>query len=254
MNIPPVRKNLLVRATPEHTFATWIAFGWWPRQHSILASGSPQKSVRLEPRAGGRWYEVGEDGSECVWGRVLAYEPPRRLVLTWQINGAFELEPTATSEVELTFTPEGEGTRVTLEHRGFENFLATGQQLRDAVDNDGGWGGLLQFMARSAEAAPAAPRYFFCKLIPPRATFMQDMNAAEGEALGAHVAYWKGLLAQKRAIIFGPVGDPAGVWGLGVLAVADEAEAIKLASQDPAILSGLGFRFETFPMLQAVLA
>ncbi len=97
------------------------------------------------------------------------------------------------------------------------------------------------------------PRYFFCKLIPPRATFMQDMNAAEGDALGAHIAYWKELLAQKKAVVFGPVNDPAGVWGLGVLAVADEAEAKKLASEDPGILSGLGFRFEVLPMLQAVV-
>ncbi|MEJ0000011.1 MAG: SRPBCC family protein [Verrucomicrobiota bacterium] len=216
MNIPPVRKSVLVRAPLDHTFATYVGGGWWPKQHSILASGSPQKTVILEPRAGGRWYEVGEDGSECVWGQVLAYEPPQRLLMTWQINGDFQLEPTATSEVEVIFTPEGDGTRVTLEHRGFENFLATGGKLRDAVDSDGGWGVLLGLMGAAASTVAAEERrYFLCKLIPPRPTFMQDMSDAERGALNAQVCYWETLLEQKRVVIFGPVGDPAGVWGLG---------------------------------------
>jgi uncharacterized protein YndB with AHSA1/START domain len=154
MNIAPVRKNILVKATPEDTFATYVGQGWWPKEHSLLASGSPQRKVIIEPRAGGRWYEVGEDGTECDWGKVLAYDPPRRLLLTWQINGNFKPDASAMTEVEVTFTPEADGTRVELEHRGFGNYATTGQQLHDAVDGEMGWGGLLQMMAEAAEVSP----------------------------------------------------------------------------------------------------
>ena len=100
----------------------------------------------------------------------------------------------------------------------------------------------------------AETRYFVCKLVPPRATFMQDMSDAEGEALGAHIAYWTQLLEEGKVVLFGPVGDPAGVWGLGVVRAADETEAEKLASEDPSITSGLGFKYECFPMLRTVLS
>ena len=150
MNIAPVRKSILVRATPDHTFATYVGQGWWPKEHSLLVSGSPQKKVVIEPRAGGRWYEIGEDGTECDWGKVLAYDPPRRLLLTWQINGDFKPDPSATTEVEVTFSPAEGGTRVELEHRGFESY-ATGRQLHDAVDGEMGWGGLLEMMAEAAK-------------------------------------------------------------------------------------------------------
>jgi uncharacterized protein YndB with AHSA1/START domain len=151
MNIAPVRKSVLVRATPEHTFAIYLGQGWWPKAHSLLASGSPQKQVVIEPRAGGRWYEIGEDGSECDWGKVLAVDPPRRLLLGWQINGNFQADPSAMTELEITFTPAEGGTRVDLEHRGFESYVTTGQQLRDAVDGEMGWGGLLKLMADAAK-------------------------------------------------------------------------------------------------------
>ena len=250
MNIAPVRKTIFVRATPEHTFATYVAGGWWPKEHSILASGSPQKAVIIEPHAGGRWYEVGEDGSECDWGQVLAWDPPRRLLLTWQINGNFEMDQSGSTELELNFTAEGDGTRVDLEHRGFENY-ANGQQLHDAVDSDQGWGGLLKRMAEAAIVV-VQPRYFLCKLTPPRTSFMQDMSKEEGEVLAAHVRYWKALQEKNRVPIFGPVADPAGVWGLGVLRARDEAEARKISEEDPAISSGLGFKCDVFPMLRAV--
>jgi uncharacterized protein YndB with AHSA1/START domain len=147
MNFTPVRKSILVHAAPEHAFATYVSGSWWPKAHSILASGSRQKSLVIEPHVGGRWYEIGEDGSECEWGKVLVWEPPRRLLLTWQINGNFEIDRNGTTELEVVFTPVGEGTRVELEHRGFESYVATGQQLRDAVDGDMGWADLLQGFA-----------------------------------------------------------------------------------------------------------
>ncbi len=149
--IEPVRKSILVNAAPERAFAIFRIGTWWPKQHSILASGSPQKQVVIEAQAGGRWYEIGEDGTQCDWGKVLACEPPRRLLLAWQLNGEFKYDPSAMTEVEVTFTPEGEATRVELEHRGFENY-ASGQALRDAVAGDEGWMGLLKLLASHVAA------------------------------------------------------------------------------------------------------
>ena len=150
MIILPVRKNVLVHTTPERAFEVFIAGSWWPLEHSILASASPRKKLVIEPRVGGRWFEIGEDSTECDWGCVLVWEPPRRLVLGWQINGNFERDASATTEVEVTFLAVKEGTRVELEHRGFEGYAATGQQLRDAVDSDNGWTGVLKKFAEVA--------------------------------------------------------------------------------------------------------
>jgi uncharacterized protein YndB with AHSA1/START domain len=100
----------------------------------------------IEPRAGGRWYEKGEDGSECDWGRVLAWEPPSRLVLSWTINGKFQVDETVESEVEVLFIPESASTtRVELEHR---IAAVDAEALRQAVDSPQGWGNLLEIYAK----------------------------------------------------------------------------------------------------------
>lgn len=94
---------------------------WWNPDHHII--DAPLAGMVFEPRVGGHVYDVGTDGSECRWGRVLAYEPPHRVVFSWDINTRWQLEsdPARTSEVEVTFTPEGPGaTRVHLEHRHLE--------------------------------------------------------------------------------------------------------------------------------------
>jgi uncharacterized protein YndB with AHSA1/START domain len=105
----------------------------------------------IEPRTGGRWYERGVDGSECDWGEVLAYDPPHRLMLSWHLNGewAYDPDPARASEIEVTFTPEGDGTRVQLEHRGFERHGATAAALREGVSGDGGWNGLLRLYSEA---------------------------------------------------------------------------------------------------------
>ena len=108
-----IRKTVLVDFTPEEAFDLFTAriAAWWPvRTHSY--GGEQVTNVVLEPRAGGRLYEVTEAG-EQDWGTVLAWEPPGRLLLDWQIGGA------CGTEVEVTFVPEGPGSRVVLEHRGF---------------------------------------------------------------------------------------------------------------------------------------
>ena len=95
--------------------------------------------------------------------------------------------------------------------------------------------------------------YFFAKLIPPRPSFAFDMNESERELMQEHGVYWTKIAEHGNAIVFGPVADPSGPYGILVLEVEDEEEAQRLITNDPVNKSGLNFRFETYPMLSAVL-
>ena len=89
---------------------------------------------------------------------------------------------------------------------------------------------------------------FFCRLLPPRASFMQDMTPAEAQLMQEHGAYWREWLARGHVVAFGVVGDPAGVFGVGIVEFEGEAEVHAFTGKDPTILAGQGFRFEVFPM------
>jgi uncharacterized protein YndB with AHSA1/START domain len=128
---------------------------WWPRTHKVGAADL--KLAVLEGREGGRWYEVGADGSECDWGRVLVWDPPARLVLAWQLDASWHFDPALLTEVEVLFTEIGPGqTRVELEHRDLDRFGEARDDIRAALDSEGGWGGLMLAYARAAQAAQAA--------------------------------------------------------------------------------------------------
>jgi uncharacterized protein YndB with AHSA1/START domain len=150
----PVKKTLTVAAAPQKAFEVFTAGfdRWWPRSHSI--GEAPLKTAVIEPRRGGRWYGLLENGTEAEWGDVLAWEPPERLLLAWRIGADWKYDPDLLTEVEVLFTPEGAGTRVNLEHRLLENMGAEGEGARASFDSEGGWGGLLQMFA--AEAAKAS--------------------------------------------------------------------------------------------------
>ena len=122
---------------------------WWPRSHTIGTSAIKQAVV--EPRAGGRWYEIGDDGSECEWGQVLAWEPPRRVVLAWQITSDWRYDPQLLTEVEATFTDRGDGTTtVSVEHRNLDRFGAGADAMRTVFSAPNGWPGLLNAYATAA--------------------------------------------------------------------------------------------------------
>ena len=149
----PVRKTLTVRASPETAFRVFTeGFDrWWPRSHHI--GKAELKTAIIEPRAGGRWYEVGVDGSECEWGDVLAWEPPTRLLLAWRLNAQWEYDPDLLTEVEVRFSATGDGqTQVDFEHRGFERMGAGGEAARTGVDSPSGWGAILAEFKTAAEA------------------------------------------------------------------------------------------------------
>jgi uncharacterized protein YndB with AHSA1/START domain len=146
----PVRKAVTVAVPPEAAFARFVErIGeWWPSGHSI--GSSPQKTVVIEPRPAGRWYEVGEDGSECDWGEVLAWEPPGRLLLAWRIGADWRFDPGLLTEVEVRFLAADAGsTRVELEHRLLENMGAAAEGARASFESEQGWGGVLASYAGS---------------------------------------------------------------------------------------------------------
>lgn len=139
--LTPVECSIEVPLAPEQAFAVFTAdFGrWWPSTHHIGAN--PFTDAVIEPFRGGRWYERDAAGAECDWGRVLAWEPPDRLVLSWALTCRFtpEPDPAQASEVEIRFTGTGTGTRIDLQHRDFEKHGGGGEQLRTGVGGPNGW-------------------------------------------------------------------------------------------------------------------
>ena len=145
----PVQKTITVPTDPQRAFEVFTAkLGtWWPKDYSI--GEAEAVDFVMEPVAGGRWFEIGEDGSECETGRVLEYDPPHRLLLAWHLDGhwAYDPDPAAASEIEIRFVADGDATRVELEHRGLERHRTAADELRASVDGDGGWGSLLELYA-----------------------------------------------------------------------------------------------------------
>jgi uncharacterized protein YndB with AHSA1/START domain len=137
-----VRHEVVVDAPIERAFSVFTEdFGSFkPPEHNLL--GVAIAETVFEPRAGGRLYDRGIDGSECHWARVLAYEPPSRVVISWDINPRWQIEtdPEKTSEVEVRFIAETpERTRVELEHRNLDRHLEGWQAVREGVDSEAGW-------------------------------------------------------------------------------------------------------------------
>ncbi len=149
----PIRRSLRVRAERQKAFDTFVGgiSGWWLKSHSLLEA--PQRDVVIEPRAGGRWYEIGADGSEQIWGKVLAWEAPGRILLAWQLNAEWTYDPDFETIIEVTFTADGDHTQVDFEHRDLDRFGANAEAVRGDYDTgmDGGWRALLAEYQRVAE-------------------------------------------------------------------------------------------------------
>lgn len=149
----PVRKTVTVKTAPRHAFEVFTAGvgTWWPPSHHI--GTSPMKLSVIEPGVGGRWYSICEDDSQCDIGKVLDWSPPGRLVLAWQIDGQFRYDPDLITEIEVTFTDQGDGTtRVDLEHRHLERMGDLAESGRARLDAPNGWGLILSLYAQAADA------------------------------------------------------------------------------------------------------
>ena len=137
-----VRHQIVVNAPVERAFAVFTEdFGRFkPREHNLL--GADIAETVFELHAGGHVYDRGVDGSECRWARVLVYEPPHRVVISWDISPQWQIEddPEKTSEVEVRFTAEAaDRTRVELEHRHLERHGDGWESVREGVDSGDGW-------------------------------------------------------------------------------------------------------------------
>ena len=137
--LEPLRKAVSVGQPPAEAFRIFTEeiARWWPLA-AFSVSEARAASCRIEPRVGGEVYEVRDDGERFAWGRVLSWDPPRRFAMTWH-PGA---DPETAQEVELRFEPEGSGTRVELEHRGWQQAGALARELREIYD--GGWESVLR--------------------------------------------------------------------------------------------------------------
>jgi uncharacterized protein YndB with AHSA1/START domain len=145
-----VRTSIVVEAPLERAFSVFTdGIGtWFPPEYNLLDVEIAERV--FEPRAGGRVYDRGADGSECHWARVLAYEPPNRVVISWDINPQWQIEtdPEKTSEVEVRFISEtSERTRVELEHRNLDRHGEGWEQTRESIGGEGGWPGCLRSFA-----------------------------------------------------------------------------------------------------------
>ena len=151
-----VTKSVVVNCPIAHAFEVFTKrFDiWWPRSHHI--GKADMEEAVIEPREGGRWYEKGVDGSECEWGKVLAWAPPTHVGLSWHLDGtwSYNADPSRASRVDVRFTDEGAGkTRVELVHSNLDRHGGEWQKARDGVASDGGWMGLLETFKKAAEAA-----------------------------------------------------------------------------------------------------
>jgi uncharacterized protein YndB with AHSA1/START domain len=150
-----VRKFVTVNAPRD---VAWRVFTqqmgtWWPLAFYKIGKVNAVDAV-IEPCVGGRWYERGEDGSTCQWGSVLAWEPPSRLLLSWDIGADWQYDPSLKTEIEILFIAEEAGaTRVELEHRRLDRYGTHRDKMRAVFDKEGDWGRLLAMFAHAAEGA-----------------------------------------------------------------------------------------------------
>jgi len=148
-----VRVQIRVAAPRETAFRVFTEglATWWPMATHHIAKVPAATSV-IEPRVGGRFFERGQDGSECDWGVVRAWEPPERLVLGWQIDADWKYDPGCETTVEIRFLAEGpDRTRVELEHRDLDRFGARRDELRGQLGGEGGWPALVELYRVRAE-------------------------------------------------------------------------------------------------------
>jgi hypothetical protein len=149
-----VHRAIEVNASQAKAFDVFTrkTSAWWPKRHHI--GKAPLAEAIIEPRVDGRWYERGEDGTECQWGRVLAWNPPHGLILAWQLNAAFQFDAGFVTEVEVKFVPLADGrTRVELEHRNLERFGDAAEKVRGQIGADTGWRSILESFGAVADAA-----------------------------------------------------------------------------------------------------
>ncbi|MDB5042523.1 MAG: hypothetical protein JWN27_3249 [Candidatus Eremiobacteraeota bacterium] len=149
-----VTREIVVAAPRARAFDAFVNMtAWWPLDTHTIGKAPARASI-IEPTEGGRWYGIDADGDPHELGRVLAYEPPARLVFSWEISHDFKYDPSIQTQVEVTFEElSPTSTRVVLEHRSLEAYGEHMQQMIGIFTSEGGWTGLLERYAKYASAA-----------------------------------------------------------------------------------------------------
>ena len=238
--------DIEINAPPERVFTALTSAEitqWWGDDDTYKTT-----AWHSDLRPGGHWKAtgMGADGlAFSVQGEYLSIEPARRIVQTWRPDW----DDGQTTTVTYSLTPTPQGTRLTVRHEGF-----TTEQAASCESHAQGWELVLNWLQRWAKPSPdtAAPLHFLLRLIPPRPSFAVDMTPQEQATMATHAEYWSAHLATGQAILFGPVLDPAGVWGLLALEVRSEQELNALKDADPALAGIPGMRWEVMPFLTAM--
>jgi uncharacterized protein YndB with AHSA1/START domain len=153
--IAPIRRHTVVPAPRERAFEVFTdgMTSWWPSAHHI--GSAPIEEIVIEPHDGGRWYTRHTDGSETSTGYVVAWEPPDRVVLTWQISADWRFDASLITTIEIRFVDEGaDNTRVELEHRDLERFGHEAERMRQVFDQPDAWTATLTAYAAAFGETP----------------------------------------------------------------------------------------------------
>jgi uncharacterized protein YndB with AHSA1/START domain len=189
-----VKRTLHVKAPIEHAFRmlTQKMGTWWPPSHHIGKALFAE--IVIEPHAGGRWFERDANGVECDWGRVLVWEPPKHVAVSWHLqpDWSFHHDLSRASEVSFEFIPEGpEVTRVEFEHRHIQRHGEGWEKLRASVDSTAGWTGVLA----EYEAALGGKRKTCAISTAERELALAELNGAQEQFLeivkGLSPEQWK---------------------------------------------------------------
>ncbi len=147
--VAPVHAGVDVPVPPAKAFEVFTTrmTDWWPVEYAMVPT---PRTIVIEPKKGGRWYERGADGSEKLVATVTAWDPPNRVAFDWHIDAAWQSNLKLATAVDVRFTPAGKGTHVSLEHRNLDRFGEQAEATRQGLAGKGGWGDLLQGFVKAA--------------------------------------------------------------------------------------------------------
>jgi uncharacterized protein YndB with AHSA1/START domain len=247
VNSGTILASVEIAAQPERVFQAITSpaeiVRWW-------GSDQAYRTTKWDSdlRVNGRWRAegVGADGVPfSVEGEFIEIDPPHKLVQTWKP----EWDGGESSTLCYTLEPTETGTRLIVHHDGF------GDRHESCRSHGAGWLDVLSWLTSFVEtkAEPAPSSTFLVRLIAPRPTFAMDMNDAERAVMQEHFGYWSQRMNAGQVIAFGPVGDPAGPWGFGLVRARDLADVQAFGAGDPAIKAERGFRYEYLPMINLIL-
>jgi uncharacterized protein YciI len=225
-----VKKQIVVETSQQRAFRTFTdgIDRWWPRGHHI--GKSPLERMIIEPRAGGRWYSVCKDGSEVEVGKVVAWEPPGRVVLTWQITAQWTYDADFETEVDVRFIAEApRRTRVELEHH-LERYGAQAAAMKQRFDADDAWIATLTGFAGAA----VAPKFLMTYETTPEGLALVGQHVAD------HIARLDLFHGRGTLLMAGPVLDDTGR-AFGVFTSREAAE--DFIREDPFVVHGVVARW-----------